>query len=252
VMALSQDMTNEAVMPLLQAAKDDYAIVRIQAGAALARFPASQMDEATRGTVERAVSEYVASLEARPDDFRRHLNLGVLYADRGALQQALDENQLALRLRPDTAESLVNESVVYSRMGRGDEAEEALRRAIQTEPANSAALYNLGLLLAEKNRLPEAEQALRRALDADSSNAAAAYNLCVIVSKSRPAEGIGLCRRAVASAPGNPKYSYTLAYYLAQKGDLPAATAVLKQTVHSGVACPSCDKLLAQIQGSRP
>jgi hypothetical protein len=57
--------------------------------------------------------------------------------------------------------------------------------------------------------MSEAEQALRRALDADSANAAAAYNLCVILSPSRLEEAIGFCSRAVASAPGDPKYSYT-------------------------------------------
>jgi tetratricopeptide (TPR) repeat protein len=250
VMALSQEMTQEAVLPLLQAAKDEYAIVRIQAGAALARLPGFHMDEATRETVEHAMREYVASLEARPDDFRRHLNLGVLYADRGQLEQSINEDRLALRLRPDAAEPLVNESVVYSRLGQVGRAEEALRRAIKTEPANSAALYNLGLLLAENNRLPDAENALRRALDADPNNAAAAYNLCVIVSRGRPDEAIGLCRRAVASAPGDPKYSYTLAYYLVQKGDLTAATTVLEQTIRAGIACSSCDQLLTQIQNA--
>jgi HEAT repeat protein len=43
VMTLSQDVTPQVVIPLLEAAKDNYAVVRIQAGAALARFPASQM-----------------------------------------------------------------------------------------------------------------------------------------------------------------------------------------------------------------
>lgn len=163
---VSQEMAQEAVLPLLQAAKDEYAIVRIQAGAARDEVPGFHRDEATRETVEHAVREYVASLEARPDDFHSHLNLGVLYADRGQLQQSINEDWLALRLRPEAAEPLVNESVVYSRLGQGDKAEAALRQAIKTEPANGAALYNLALLLAEKNRLAEVEGVLRRALDA--------------------------------------------------------------------------------------
>lgn len=61
--------------------------------------------------------EYAASLEACPDDFHSHLNLGVLYADRGQLQQSISEDRLALRLRPEAAEPLVNESVVYKPLG---------------------------------------------------------------------------------------------------------------------------------------
>jgi lipopolysaccharide biosynthesis regulator YciM len=38
---------------------------------------------------DRAVGEYVASLQARPDDFRRRLNLGVLHFDRGEWREAI-------------------------------------------------------------------------------------------------------------------------------------------------------------------
>lgn len=250
VRALSQDVNAETGPALLEAARDDYALVRIQAGAALARIPAGQLDPATRGLVERAVGEYVASLKARPDDFRSHLNLGVVYADRGQLEEAIAEYQLAERQRPDAVQPLVNASIVYSRMGRNGKAEEALRHAIQMEPGSSPALFNLGLLLAEKSRMPEAEETLRRALNADPGNAAAAYNLCVIVARTRPEEAIGFCRRAAAAAPGEPKYPYTLAFYLSRQGDLPGAVAVLRQTAASGVPCEPCARLLAQIQAN--
>jgi tetratricopeptide (TPR) repeat protein len=249
VMALSQDATPEVLPPLLEAAKDDYGLVRIRAGAALARIPPSRMDPAIRQAAGRAVSEYVASLQARPDDFRRRLNLGVLYADRGQLRESIAEYQFAMRLRSDAPEPLINASVVYSRMGQDSQAEDALRRALRIEPGNGSALFNLGLLLAEKERLPEAEQALRRALGTDPSNAAVAYNLCVIASRSRLEEAIGLCRQAVAAEPGNPKYSYTLAFYLVRQGDLPAAAGVLERTLSSGIPCPSCETLLVRIHG---
>jgi Flp pilus assembly protein TadD len=251
VMALSQEMTPQTASVLLSSANDDYGLVRIQAGAALAKVRTDQLDSATRATMERAVSEYVASLEARPDDFRRHLNLGVLYADRGQLQASIAEYQMAARLRPDTPQPLVNASVVYSRLRQNDKAEEALRRAIHLDSANSPALFNLGLLLAERNRMPEAEQILRRALDVDPANAALAYNLCVIVSKTRLEEAIGLCRRAVVSAPQDPRYLYTLAFFLVQNGDLKGAAAVLRRSAASGIACTQCDQLLSQIQAKR-
>jgi len=105
----------------------------MQAGSVLARFPT---DQATRETVERVVREYVASLQVRPDDFRRHLNLVVLYSDRGQLQESIAEYQMALRQRRDFAQPLVNASVVYNRMGKDNKPEEALRRAIQIDSVN--------------------------------------------------------------------------------------------------------------------
>jgi hypothetical protein len=52
------------------------------------------------------VREYVASLQIRPEDFRRHLNLVVLYSDRGQLQESIAEYQMALRLRATAGERL--------------------------------------------------------------------------------------------------------------------------------------------------
>src|SRR6202043_3154780 len=97
------------------------------------------------------------------------------------------------------------------------------------DPESVAAHLNLGLLLAEIGRGREAESAFRRSLDLDKNNATAAYNLAVIVGKERPAEAVTWCRRAVENAPGEPKYSYTLAYFLSKSGDLTQAISVLEQ-----------------------
>jgi hypothetical protein len=101
-------------------------------------------------------------LQARPDDFRRLLNLGVLHFDRGEWREAIAEYQAAMRLRPDAAQPLVNASLAYNRLGQKEKAEEALLEAIRRDPGNSSGYLNLGLLLAEKRQLPEAEAALRR------------------------------------------------------------------------------------------
>jgi Flp pilus assembly protein TadD len=110
----------------------------------------------------------------------------------------------------------VNAALVYNQLGRNREAEEALRKAVAIDPGNAAAHLNLGLLLAETERVPEAEAELRRSLALDARNATAAYNLAVLISTDRLAEAIELCRRAVDAAPREPRYSETLAYYLAQ------------------------------------
>jgi tetratricopeptide (TPR) repeat protein len=207
---LSQHLTDETLPGLLDAAHDDYRLVRVRAGAALAGLRDQRAEAAT--------GEYLASLRARPDDYSQHLNLGVYSADRGRLQEALNEYETTLRLRPDFAPALVNVSVVYSRLGQDEKAESALRRAVQIDPHNSAAWLNLGLLLAEKNGLAEAETALRKALDEDSGNAAAAYNLAVILSRDRLEEAIAFARRAAQARPQEPKYAEALKFYEKRRG----------------------------------
>ena len=245
--ALSLNPSPLATVALLRAARDDYRMVRIQAGVALSRFQTAGVEPPIRAAVDRAVGEYVASLEARPDDFRRRLNLGVLRFDRGQYHESIAEDEAAMRLRPDAAQPLVNESLAYNRLGENDRAEEALRQALRLDPRNSSAYLNLGLLLAEKQRLPEAEAALRGALDTDPDNAAAAFNLSVIVSRSRLNEAIGLCRRAVHAAPAEPRYAYTLAFYIAQTGDASGAAAVLQRAIAAGIADTQCYRALMRI-----
>jgi tetratricopeptide (TPR) repeat protein len=245
---LAQNVSPQAVSVLLLGAVDDYRSVRIRAGAALSHFQPGNVNELTRTAFDHAVGEYVTSLQSRPDDFNRRLNLGVLYADRGQWQDSVAEYLAASRLRPDAVAPLVNVSLVYSQMGQQGKAEDSLRKAIRMDSHNAAAHFNLGLLLAAQKRGPEATEALRKALDADPSNAAAAFNLAVIVSGDHLDEAIGLCRKAADAEPAEPKYAYTLAFYLRQKGDLSGASATLQRVIDSGIGDVACYRLLTEIR----
>jgi tetratricopeptide (TPR) repeat protein len=56
----------------------------------------------------------------------------------------------------------------------------------------------------------------------------AAYNLCLVLSSDRLEEAIHFCRDACRIRPENPKYAYTLAFYLRTKGDVDEAVTLLK------------------------
>ena len=86
----------------------------------------------------------------------------------------------------------------------------------------------MGLLKAEKNEPKQAEAYLRKAIKADPQMAQAAYNLCIITSKDRINEAVTWCRKAADLRPQEPKYAYTLAFYLNQKGDTDTAVRTLK------------------------
>ncbi len=58
--------------------------------------------------------------------------------------------------------------------------------------------------------------------------AQAAYNLCIITAKDRIGEAVTWCRKASDLRPQEPKYAYTLAFYLNQKGDKDEAVRTSK------------------------
>lgn len=223
---------------LAAVARDDVRLVRVMAARALNGRDLASLADPVRGDVERARAELERSLQARPDQFASHYNLGNLDLERGAPDEAAAHYRKAIELRPDHVASLVNLSMAYARLGRSAEAEPPLRQAIAVEPQSGAAHFNLGLLLAERGREGEARAELRKAVGLDPRNAAAAYNLAVLVAKADPREAAALARRAAELEPQQPKYAWTRAYFAAEAGDDASARRVLEALLrtHPGYA----------------
>ncbi|HVP10639.1 MAG TPA: tetratricopeptide repeat protein [Phycisphaerae bacterium] len=246
--------TSDSVAALLAAAGDDYRLVRVRAAATLAALPPGDLPDKPRRDLERATNELLALSRARPDDSASQHNLGNFHAARREYDRAVACYERAFRLLPDNVAPLVNASLAYNAAGRNDKAEDCLRRALRVEPNNAAAILNLGLLLGEMERPREAEEALRAAFKVDSQSATAAYNLAVLVAQDRPEEAIEWCRKAARLRPQEPKYAYTLAFYLRQRGDADGAIVALRAVVDVDVPCLDAYLLLGQVyeeQGRR-
>lgn len=228
---LGDRLDPENLAALIELTGDDYRLVRIRAAAALAPVDPMMLTGETRARLARAVEELKESMQARPDDAAAHYNLGNFYMQRQDYQRALEAFETSIRLRPDLLAPLVNSSLVYNLLGRNERAEQCLRQALEIEPDNAAALFNLGLLLAEQKRWTEAEAALRAALKAEPDTPVAAYNLAVILSRDRIDEAVEWIHKAIRLRPAEPKYAYTLAFYLRQKGDINAAFQTLRQVI---------------------
>ena len=234
--SLNDHLTPRTVKALLNAAQDEYRLVRIRAAAALARYPQQRLETQARQRLERAAAEFEESMQVRPDDYTSHYNLGNFHMDRNDITRAIASFEKAIKLQPKSILPLINISIAYARGGRNDKAEESLNKALQLEPNNPAANLNLGLLLAEQDRKQEAEQVLRTALNSDPNLAAAAYNLGIILAPDRIKETISLCRRAYQLSPDESKYAYALAFYLNQTGDYNGAIPILERMINRQVA----------------
>jgi tetratricopeptide (TPR) repeat protein len=230
---LGDRLTPESVRVLVDATRDEYRLVRVRAAAALAQVDPSALDADARASVERATAEWVESMRARPDDAHSHYNLGNFHLNRGAPRLAAAEYRTAVRLRPDLVPPLVNLAHALAAIEDPRGAEDALRRALELEPDEAAAHFNLGLLLGAQGRLEEAAKAHRAALEADPDLAAAAYNLGVILARDDVEEGLDWCRRAAALRPEEPKYAYTVAFYLDESGDGDGAAALLESLIET-------------------
>jgi tetratricopeptide (TPR) repeat protein len=245
--ALAYNLTDETVQALLKATSDGYRLVRVRAAASLAGYPRERLATEDVARLKVATEEYEASMRCRPDDWSSHYNLGNYYLNQGKLQAALQEFNLASYLQPQHIAPLVNASMVYARIGDRKAAQEKLQQAIEQEPDNAVANFNLGLLLAENGDVKRAERCLRNALKTDPTLAAAAYNLAVLISRDRLEEAVHWCDRAAQIRPDQPKYSYTLAFFLRQKGDHQRASRILEDLIERSPDFASAYTLLAEI-----
>ncbi|MDD2904262.1 MAG: tetratricopeptide repeat protein [Syntrophales bacterium] len=245
--ALAAHLTPETVAVLLACLDDNYRLVRLRAAASLAPYPRELLSAADQQRLAKASRELLASLLARPDDWTSYYNLGNFYLARQEFSQALEAFRNASRLQPASILPLVNISMVYARLGRSSDAGAALRQALTLAPENPTANFNLGLLLAEQGRLPEAEAALRTALKANSQLPEAAYNLGVLLAQDRLLEALPWCQKAHAWQPENPRYAFTLAFYLRQQGNIPQAMTVLAKQVRQHAANADIYFLLGEL-----
>jgi Flp pilus assembly protein TadD len=177
--------------------------------------------------------------------------MGNYQLGRGETKEAVASYHVALKLEPQAVMAMVNSSIAYARMGENDKAEKSLQQALKMAPDNAAANFNMGLLKAEKNDLKQAEEYLKKAIKADPQMAQAAYNLCIITAKDRIIEAVTWCRKAAELRPQEPKYAYTLAFYLNQKGDKAEAVKTLKAVLEKYPQYQEAEMMLRDIQGER-
>jgi tetratricopeptide (TPR) repeat protein len=245
--ALQHVPTREAVQALVKAAGDEYRLVRVRAAASLAMYPTLSLKEPGKKAVEAAHKEYLASLTARPDQWSSHYNLGNYHLNRSELKQAVGSYDTALKLEPRAILAMVNESMAYARMGESGKADASLRKALTLAPDNPAANFNMGLLKGERNDPKGAELYLKKALAADPRMAQAAYNLCVLTSKDRLNEAVAYCKKAADLRPQDPRYAYTLAFYLNKKGDRDEAVRTLQAIIEKYPGYRDAEMLLGEI-----
>jgi len=129
---------------------------------------------------------------------------------------------------------------------RGERRGRVLRQVAWPRLRHASTFFSL-LSCPSLRRLSEAGEAFRTALKTNPESAVAAYNLGVIVAKQDIEEAIAWCRKARDLRPEEPKYGYTLAFYLQQKGDVDRAISMLEQLVRQQAAYPDAYALLGHI-----
>jgi len=246
--SLGDRIDDEAVKSLSAAIQDKSRLVRVRAASAMAAIPRGLLDAETAAAFDTAAGEFKATLDARPDSWASHYNMGSFYLSQHDYRKAVAFYETAIRLQPRVIQPYVNISFAYNALGLNDKAEQSLRRACALEPKNPEANLNLGLLLGELGQLSEAGSYLQKAAELDPQSAVAVYNLGVIHAKSgRMNPAIDYLQRAYGLQPDNPQYGYSLAFYLLQSGNISGSVNILQQIVRQKAPYIDAISLLGEI-----
>ena len=97
--------------------------------------PQSLTNERDRASLEKANHDFTTAMQARPDDWASHANLGNFYMESRDFPAAAACFETATKLEPRQIGPMVNASMAYSNMDQNDKAEQSLRRALKMEPA---------------------------------------------------------------------------------------------------------------------
>ena len=231
VNAIGQVPAPETKAMLLQASRDPFLVVRRAAASSIAAFPGNAFSQEEMNILQPLMDDYEESFLTRPDDWAAHYNLGNYYQNTQRLEEAIESYEKSLQLFPEGIAALINQSFAYNLIGKKEIALERLYRALEIDPENEAVNLNFAMLMGELGRLEEAEQAMKKVIEVNPESGQAAYNLSVMLAERKPEEAMIYSRKAVELQPGEPKYQYSLAFYLLRDEKKSEALKILEKLV---------------------
>jgi len=238
-----------AASPLLA---DPVRGVRIVAANVLADVPDEQIPAARRAARERALKEYVDSLQQEADWPAANVNLGNLYMRQGRSQEAIASYQRALLLDARFAGAYVNLADAYRQLNRDAEGEKVLRRGIAQLPRAANLQHALGLLLVRKGDSTAALRALAQAAKLEPDNARYAYVYAVgLHSSGKRNEAFAVLRAAAKRHPYDLEILSALISMLREAGDDKAALPYARTAAEALPDDQRVKALVAELEGKR-
>ena len=237
----TDEMAELIVQMVARREADRWALIEARAKHALAkgddgwreRFNLALVAE-QRGDVRTAVSEYSRVLEANPDLYAAHHNLGNLLVAARRLELAETHYREAARIEPGRAEARHNLGHVRELSGRPEEALEEYQRALELDSGYAPAHHAIGNLRFAGGDMEGAIRAYREAIRLDPDFADARVNLGNALRRTgRVEEAVEQYRVALRKLPHHLYANYNLATALQASGDLGGAVESMERAVRS-------------------
>jgi predicted CXXCH cytochrome family protein len=223
--------------------------VRIEAARVLADVSDAQLPAAARGTREKAMLEYVESLQQDSDWPAANANLGNLRMRQGRPDEAIAATERALFLDPRFVGAYVNLADAYRQQGRDADGEKALRRGLTLLPRAPDLHHALGLLLVRKGDKAAALKELAVAAKLAPDNARYGYVYAVALhSAGKRGEALSVLRAAESRHPYDLEILGTLVSMMREAGKPRDALPYARKIAEVLPDDPGVKRLLAELE----
>jgi tetratricopeptide (TPR) repeat protein len=245
--------------------KSDWKAAEAKLGSWLAAHPADARALFDAGyaadaqnRMDDAAGLYRRAVEANPQSFEAHVELGLLLARQGKQEEARPElaaaTQLdpgaagaeakarawraltqidreddpaqastdlleALKLSPETPDDTLLAAELAEQTGQPEAAESAYQHILAKDPKSAPANAGLAHILIVRKQFSEAEALLRRALEKSPDDPVLAAQLAAVLAAQDKAEALPLLQKLHGALPGNAEITRMLAEVEAEAGD---------------------------------
>ena len=205
-----------------------------------------------------AARHYRRAVEANPQSFEAHVELGMLLARQGKFPEAREELAAAttldpgaagtaakakawralaridraddpakasddlmeaLKLSPEATEDTLLAASLADQNGQYESAEKAYRRVLAADPKSAPANAGLAHLLIARKQYSDAETFIRAALEQSPGDTALTAQLATVLAAQDKAEALPLFQKLHADNPKDAAITRMLAQVLADAGD---------------------------------
>lgn len=263
--SVSQPASNEIAEAEAAIVKSDWKAAEDKLAPWLAAHPSDARALFDAGYVADAQNKpddaagfYRRAVEANPQSFEAHAELGMLLARQGKQEDARHELETAttldpgdagsaakarvwralaeidrpddpatasedlleaLKLSPETPADTLLAAELASQTGQIDAAEASYRRVLAKDPKSAPANAGLAHLLISHKQYPEAETLLRAALEQSPGDTALTAQLATVLAAQDKAEALPLFQKLHADHPNDRAITRMLAAVLDDAGD---------------------------------
>jgi tetratricopeptide (TPR) repeat protein len=197
-----------------------------------------------------------------PNNATIQAQIGEEFHQRKDLANAAVYYQRALKLDPKLASVWANLGALYQAQGKAEESAEAFRKAQALDPANTTfkelaknadsdrgeKLYADAVALQQQGKTQEALDAFRQALAiSDTAEIRAAYGVA-LQSAGQLDAAIAEYRKAIAKAPKEADYAYSLGTAYHQKKDFANAESAYKSAITLKPGYAEAEQALAALR----